>query len=112
LVISFGIWAITLLIWDSVVDHILKVVLDEKFELSVFTHWIGFIQVGCLPGFISFIGDIKLNRIISSSDCFDIPVDETQSLAIVNVINVKNTEEEYEKDSGQTQDLDLISSLN
>lgn len=88
------------MIWDSVVDDIFKVVLDEKFELSVFTHWIGFIQVSCLPGFISFIGDIKLNRIISSSDGFDIPVDETQSLDVVNVIDVKNTEEEDEEDGG------------
>jgi|TARA_B110000285_G_scaffold227254_1_gene288261 hypothetical protein len=55
-----------------------------------------------LPSFISFIQNIELNRIISSCDGFDIPVNETQFLAVVNVINVKNTEEEDEKDNGQT----------
>jgi hypothetical protein len=88
------------LIWNSVVDDIFKVDLHEKFELSVFTHWICLIHVGFLPGFVSFISNIKLDGVISSSDSFDIPVDETQGLAVVDVIDVENTEEENEKHSG------------
>jgi len=86
--------------WDSIVDNIFKVILNEKFELSIFTHWVLYIEVFFLPVFISFVDNIKLNGVISCSDCFDIPVNETQCLAVVNVINVENTEEENEKYKG------------
>lgn len=75
-------------------------ILHETFELSIFTHWIWFVTVSILPFFISFISNIKLTRVISGGDSFDIPVDEAQLLAVVDVINVKSTEEENKKHKG------------
>jgi len=88
------------LIWNSVIDNIFEVVLNEKFELSILTHWICLIIIAIQPCVICFIFNIKLNGVISGSDGFDIPVDEAQFLAVVNVINIKNTEEENEKHKG------------
>ena len=55
-----------------------------------------------LPSFICFVQYIELNGIISSCNGFYIPVNETQFLAVVNIINIENTEEEDEKNDGQT----------
>jgi len=55
-----------------------------------------------LPSFICFVQNIELNGIISSCNGFYIPVKETQFLAVVNIINIENTEEEDEKNDGQT----------
>jgi len=75
-------------------------ILHETFELSILTHWIFFVTVSFLPFIISFISNIKLTRVISSGNSFDIPVDEAQLLAVVDVINVKSTEEENKKHKG------------
>lgn len=91
---------ITSLIINSVVDDHFDMILHETFELSIFTHWIWFVTVSILPFFISFISNIKLTRVISSGNSFDIPVDEAQLLAVVDVINVKSTEEENKKHKG------------
>jgi hypothetical protein len=59
---------ITTLIWNSVVDNFFKILLDVKFKLSIFTHWILFIIVGLLPLVILIFREIEFNRVVSSSD--------------------------------------------
>ena len=86
--------------------------MNVEFKLGILTHWIGLIVVSCLPSLVCLIYNIKFDGVITSGDGFHIPVDETQSLLIVDVINVKNTEEKNEKNNCQTHNLDFVSVVN
>lgn len=74
-------------------DSLLKLQLNVELELSSLTHWIGFVIIKFLPVLVLFLFKIKLDGVVTGSDCLDIPVDVLGLLDTLDVVKVDNGEE-------------------
>lgn len=88
---------IVFLVLNSV-DSVFHLILNEYFELGIFTYWIVGIIIVFLPSIIGFWIDVKLGGVISSCDGFNIPIDVIIDLNAFDVIDVQHCEQ-VNKDS-------------
>jgi len=83
---------INTLVWESC-NSFFKFILNVKLELSHFTNWIIFLVINFFEMIILFSVNIKLNTIVSGSDCFNIKVNELVHLNTFEVVEIHNCEQ-------------------
>lgn len=83
------------MIFNSV-DSVLHFILDEDFELGVFTYWVVDVVIVFLPSFVGLRFQIELYRVVSGGNGLDVPVDVVVHLDTLYVIDVQHCEQVHE----------------
>ena len=61
--------------------------------MRILAHWVSFVKVSCSPSFVGLLLDVKLHRVVTSSDGLDIPVDVLVVLHSLDVVVIDDGEQ-------------------
>jgi hypothetical protein len=103
-------WSINSVVWEFI-HSLFKLKLDVELKLLDFSNRVSMVMVIEEEFFIDCLTDIKLDCVISRSNCFDIKVNILCLLESLDIINVHNSEKVNENGSAgsdQSEDLTLI----
>lgn len=84
---SFFIIVITSLCWHRIYS-IFHFIPHVVFKLCIFTHWKAVFEIIFFPMLVCFLPDIKLNGIVTSSNCFNVIVDVSEFHKTAHIIVV------------------------
>lgn len=72
------------------IDYVLNLILEEKFELGDITHWVRLIIEMFLEIVPCLHIKIKFNCVVAGSDTFNIPLDESVESYALDIVKVND----------------------